>query len=107
MPTRDQVLSALQANGGDYDTAATVLGMWPGEAYLVATGMPADGSDAYTDDELRRAGVLPGSTQHLVSRHSPPHNPTRDDEVHRWVQARAQADPAMQAAARRAEEDAT
>ena len=107
MPTRDQVLAVLQEHGGDYEAASRALGIWPGRAYLIATGMPADGSDAYTEEELRRPGVLPGSTQHLVSRHSPPHNPTTDPDVHRWVRARVDLDPAMRAAARRAKEDAS
>lgn len=107
MPTREQVLAVLQDHGGDYGAAARALGIWPGQAYLIATGMPADGSDAYTEEELRRPGALGTSTQHLVSRHSPPQNPTRNPEVHRWVRSRVEADPAMRAAARRVKEDAT
>lgn len=107
MPTRDQVLAVLREHGGDYEAASLELGLWPGLAYLIATGMPADGSDGYSGEELRRPGVLPGTSQHLVSRHGTPLDPTTDPGVRRWVHGRVEADPAMRAADRRAKEDAS
>lgn len=92
----------LDACGGDYDVAARSLGIWPGQAYLVATGLPADGGDTSDESDRQRTGALNGSTQHLVSRHVSAHNPTAHPEVHRWIRARVDADPAMRRAGRRA-----
>lgn len=100
MPTREQVLAALDAHRSDYDAAARALGIWPGQAYLIATGLPADGGDTYPEEELQRPGALTASTQRLVSRCSPPDDPTSHAVVQRWVRARVAADPAMRAAAR-------
>ncbi|MDP5181823.1 hemerythrin domain-containing protein [Blastococcus sp. BMG 814] len=97
MPTRDQVLAVL-GGGTDYPAAARRLGIHPGLAYLIATGLPADGSDVVTEEENRRPGVLPGSTQHLAN--PPAHEPQARDVVHAWLRRRAQADPQMIAATR-------
>lgn len=86
MPTRSQVLELLDA-GHSYETASRTLGIPPGRAYMIATGLPADGSDAPHPDELRDKHVLPGSSQHLVN--PAPFNPTRDDAVLGWVRERA------------------
>jgi hypothetical protein len=86
MPTRAQVRELLDA-GHSYETVGRVLHIPPGQAFMIATGVPADGSGAPHPDELRDKPVLPGSSQHLVN--PPPVNPTRDDTVARWVQARA------------------
>lgn len=99
MPTRDQVLERLDRFDGDYDAVARSLGVWPGQAYLIATGLPADGGDTFPPGELHRLGALPTSTQHLVSRHSPPENPTTKPHVHRWVRRLAEADLPMRRAA--------
>ena len=53
VPTKEQVLAAL-GDGTDYDEAARRLGIHPGLAYLIATGLPADGSDVLTEEENRR-----------------------------------------------------
>jgi hypothetical protein len=45
MPARDQARRAYQ-QVGDYRSAGTELGVPTGQAYPVATGQPADGSDA-------------------------------------------------------------
>ena len=45
MPTRDQV-DALLDSGHSYETAARLLRIPAGQAFMVATGLPADGSDA-------------------------------------------------------------
>jgi hypothetical protein len=60
---------------GDYRAAGQALGVPAGQAYLVATGLPADGSDTFTPQELDRPGVLPGSTQQLVHESVPSGNP--------------------------------
>lgn len=99
MPTREQVL-ALVRERKDYELAARKLGIPPGQAYLIATGMPADGSDAYRATEMDRPGVLSGSTQQLVHHHPEAVGPDDQTEVHRWIERRVAADGAMQAQAR-------
>jgi Hemerythrin HHE cation binding domain len=97
VPTKQQVLTAL-GGGTDYHTAAACLGIHPGLAYLIATGMPADGSDVPTPEELERAGVLATSTQHLAN--PPASEPDAAEVVHAWLRRRAQSDPQMLAAVR-------
>ncbi len=86
MPTRDQVLELLD-HGHSYETAARELGLPAGQVFMIATGLPADGSDTPTPEELKNRRLLPGSSQHLVN--PPVFNPTRNEEVIEWVQARA------------------
>ena len=89
MVTRAQVLGLL-AQGSSYEQAAQALGIRPGKAYLVATGMPADGSNALAPEQRDLPGVLAESTQHLSN---PPHvNPTVKPEVLAWVAGRAARD---------------
>jgi hypothetical protein len=86
MPTRARVLELLDA-GHSYLTVGRALHIPPGQAFMIATGLPADGSDTPHPDELRAKPVLPGSTQQLVN--PPVFNPTRDEAVIAWVKARA------------------
>ncbi|HEX8158363.1 MAG TPA: hypothetical protein VF526_13345 [Solirubrobacteraceae bacterium] len=86
MASRDQVLELLD-QGHSYETAARALNVAPGLAYMIATGLPADGGDAPSQQELARKPVLPGSSQQLVN--PPPYNPTRKDSVIAWVRERA------------------
>lgn len=86
MPTRTQVLALLDA-GHSYEIVGRVLHIPPGQAFMIATGLPADGSDASHPDELRDKPVLPASSQHLVN--PAPVNPTRDQTVLAWVRERA------------------
>jgi hypothetical protein len=83
MATRAQVQRLLD-EGHDYVTAAARLEIPPGEAYLLATGRPADGSDSryFTDPR-----DLPSSPQRLVG--PPPVNPMRHPAVEAWVRERA------------------
>jgi hypothetical protein len=83
MAMRAQVQRLLD-EGHDYLTAADRLGIAPGEAYLLATGRPADGSDSryFTDPR-----DLPSSPQRLVG--PPPVNPMRHPAVDAWVRERA------------------
>jgi hypothetical protein len=69
MATRDQVLALLEA-GRSYEEAGQALGIPAGQAYLTATGLPAE-----------------GGVQHLVG--PPAHNPTRKPHVLAWVRERA------------------
>jgi hypothetical protein len=98
VPTREQVRKLL-GERPDYEQAGRQLGIPPGQAYLIATGVPADGSDALPDQWLaQRAGLLP-SSQHLAN---PPHeNPTAKESVRAWLRARAAADGQMREAIRR------
>jgi hemerythrin superfamily protein len=95
MPTKEQVLAAL-GGGTDYAAAAARLGVSPGLAYLIATGFPADGSDVVTEEENRRPGVLPGSTQHLANPQL--HKPERSAIVQGWLRRRVEGDPQMASA---------
>lgn len=99
MPTKRQVLAAL---GGslDYRRAARALGIHPGQAYLVATGLPADGGgDTFTAEELDRPGVVDGSTQELAYLDKPVHNSSEKPSVLEWIKQRAAADLPMREAA--------
>jgi hypothetical protein len=82
--------------GHDYPGIARRLGVPPGQAYLIATGMPADGGDTYTEAERQRPGVLP-SAQHLLGAEA--ENPTTKEVVLNWIKSRVAADPQMQTAA--------
>jgi len=86
MSSREQVLALLD-EGHSYETAGRLLNIPPGQAYLIATGRPADGSDNPHPEEERGKPVLPGSTQHLVN--PPAINPTRDPKIVAWVKDRA------------------
>ena len=89
MAGKDEVLDLVRS-GLDYEQIGARLGIPPGRAYLIATGLPADGSHALTDADRRRPGFVEGSTQHLVN-HGPV-NPTRREDVLAWVRRRAAAD---------------
>jgi hypothetical protein len=99
VPTRQQALSAYRESE-DYRAVGRALGIPAGQAYLVATGLPADGGDAFPPGEANRPGVLPGSTQHLVYEPVTVGNPTGKPETAEWVKQRAAADTPMQAAVR-------
>ena len=96
MPTREQVRRLLDG-GLDYEAAGKRLGIPPGQAYLIATGVAADGSDTITPEQTRRPGFLP-SSQHLAN---PSHdNPTGMGSVREWLRARVAADEQMRSALR-------
>jgi hypothetical protein len=102
VPTREQVRELLDS-GMDYEAAGRRLGIPAGQAYLIVTGVPADGSDTIPDgagpDGVREASryLLP-SSQRLSN--PPERNPVSKDSVRRWMAARAAADGQMQAAKR-------
>jgi len=86
MPTRDQIAALLDA-GHSFLTAGRALDIPAGQAYMIATGRPADGSDTPHANELHDKLPRPGSSQDLVN--PPPFTPTRDAQVIAWVQHRA------------------
>lgn len=86
MPTRSEVTRLLD-QGLSYEDVGQRLDIAPGQAFMIATGLPADGSDSPHPSELRDRPVLPSSSQYLVNPR--PHNPTRNDTVMRWVHERA------------------
>lgn len=89
MVTRAQVLGLVE-RGRSYDEAAADLGIAAGQAYMIATGTPADGSMALTPEERGRPGVAAESTQHLSNPEQV--NPTVRPEVLAWVRQRAARD---------------
>ncbi|MEU5312696.1 hemerythrin domain-containing protein [Streptomyces sp. NPDC021562] len=97
MPTRSQVLRML-ASGLDYEEAGRRLGLPPGQVFMIATGLPADGGDSLAPSEQRRPGMPREATQHLAN--PPAENPTGKDSVRRWLKDRAAADSAMAEAGR-------
>lgn len=94
MPTRAQVQQLLE-KGCDYPEAGRRLGISPGLAYLIATGMPADAGDVPGPEE-RSARGLAATSQHLANPR--PDNPTSAEVVRRWIAGRVRADDQMRAA---------
>jgi hypothetical protein len=86
MPSADQVLALLNS-GHSYETAGRELGVSPGLAFMIATGLPADRSSAPTPDEFGGKPMPEGSSQHLSN--PPAFNPTRQPHVVEWVAERA------------------
>lgn len=102
MPTKDQVLAVLSrrsdADGTpDYALIADDLGIPAGRAFMIATGVPADGGDALAPEDLERPGLLPGSSQHLANPKA--ESPSHASTVRAWMKRRAAADGEMQRAA--------
>ena len=90
--SREQVRDAAggeDASGGERQWAivASALGIRPGLAFMIATGVPADGSGV-PDLAGRIAGPLAiNSPQSLVNPRG--HNPLRNEPVEAWVRERA------------------
>src|SRR3954452_3187456 len=103
VPSEEQV-NELIAEGLDYPEIGRRLGVPAGQAYLIATGTPADGGHS-TDEPQDRPGTL-SSAQHLAN---PAHeNPTAKQVVQDWIAGRVSADAQMRSAgaARKAQEQA-
>ncbi|SDJ25913.1 hypothetical protein [Nonomuraea jiangxiensis] len=96
MPTKEQVLRLL-SRGHDYAEIAELLGIPAGQAYLIATGVAADGGDTVTRAQRDRAGMLPSRSQRLVNPREV--SPSARGDVHEWIRRRAWGDSPMQAAA--------
>jgi hypothetical protein len=90
MPTKDQVLELLD-QGHSYETAGRALDVPAGQVFMIATGLPADGSDSPSREELRTmTRPIPASPQRLVN--PPAFNPTRKPQLMEWVRMRAARD---------------
>ncbi|HVV12587.1 hypothetical protein [Amycolatopsis sp.] len=95
MPTREQVRQ-LAESGLGYEEIGRRLGIPPGLAHLIGTGLPADGGTAPEEREAR--GLPPTSRQWA----NPPHgNPVAKETVRQWIAERVRADAQM----RRAKQD--
>jgi hypothetical protein len=97
VPSYHDVTRRIRA-GKSVEDVGRELGASPGLVYMIATGLPADGSDTLGADDLARDVVQP-TTQHLVG--APVAHPTHKDSTHEWIRRRAAADAPMQAAAGR------
>ena len=86
MPTRDQVQELLD-HGHTYETAARELRIPAGQAFMIATGAPADGGDAPRSERAERSKRSPASSQALVN--PAQGHPTRNLLVLDWVRERA------------------
>jgi len=95
MPTRESILTLVRS-GLSYPQIGERLGVTPGLAYLIATGLPADGGDAPGWETDERPGALSTSTQHLSNPKSIV--PQRDEQTDAWIRERTLADPALRAA---------
>lgn len=81
-----------------YEEVAREFDIPAGLAYMIVTGLPADGSDVLAEDEIRgREGLLEGSTQPLVN--PPTDRAERGSTVKDWMRGRVAADRAMREAA--------
>ncbi|MFE4054055.1 hypothetical protein [Streptomyces sp. YIM B13518] len=97
MPTRSQVRRLL-SEGLDYEQAGNRLGIPAGQAFLIATGLPADGGDTLTTGEQHRSGMTQSSSQRPVNPAAD--NPTGKPAVRAWLRKRAGGDAQMRRAAR-------
>jgi transposase len=88
VPSRERVLALVQT-GHTYEQAARALGVEPGLAYLLATGVAADGSDSLSPEDRERPGLL-ASSQALAN--PPLRHTERKPETVAWVKARAARD---------------
>ncbi|MFI6759728.1 hypothetical protein ACIBF5_11400 [Micromonospora sp. NPDC050417] len=89
MVSKQQVLHLVDQGHG-YPEIGRILGVSAGQAYLVATGIPADGSDTVTTRQRKRLGMLPSRSQRLVNPREV--NPTHSERVHGWIRDRAKRD---------------
>lgn len=94
MPSKQQVV-ALTSQGLGYPEIGRRLGIPAGQAYLIATGMAADGGDTATAGDREHRG-LETASQSLAN--PPADNPTGKQMVHEWIQQRVAADGQMRAA---------
>ena len=96
MPTRTQLLERVR-RAHTYQEIGEEFEIPPGQAYMIATGTPADGSDVLTrEQEANRDGLVEGSTQHLVNPRT--EMPKHQKTVEEWMRARVAADEAIRRA---------
>jgi hypothetical protein len=84
--TRDRVRAAVAVEHS-WEVAAQTLGARPGLAFMVATGIPADGSGVPDLTGRTDPGPTPASPQSLVNPRE--HNPLRNERVEAWIRGRA------------------
>ena len=84
--TREQVFEAVKSERS-WEVAAQTLGVKPGLAFMIATGIPADGSGVPELGNRTGPGPSLSSPQSLVNPRA--HNPLRNDLVEAWVRERA------------------
>ncbi|MGH2861756.1 MAG: hypothetical protein ACRDLT_09680 [Solirubrobacteraceae bacterium] len=84
--TREQVREAVKSEHS-WEVAAQTLGVKPGLAFMVATGVPADGSGVPELADRLCGGQSLSSPQSLVNPRG--HNPMRNELVEAWVRGRA------------------
>ena len=84
--TRERVREAVRSEHS-WEVAAQTLGVAPGVAFMVATGVPADGSGVTELRDRTGPGTSLSSPQLLVNPRV--HNPLRNDLVEAWVRDRA------------------
>jgi hypothetical protein len=82
---RSQVLTVLE-KAGDWTAAGRNLDIAPGLAFMIATGIPADGSGVPAVPHITGAPDLT-SPQALVNERG--HNPLHNERVDAWMAARA------------------
>jgi hypothetical protein len=92
-----QTVLGLIAENHTYEEAAARLGVRPGLAYLVATGVPTDSTDGLSPEDLERPGLLRAAQQLSNPRAE---QPDRSSHVREFLAARAKGDPQMQAASK-------
>lgn len=88
MPTQARV-RALRDGGDDFATIGRILEVPAGQAYLIGTGSPADGSSATRPPEAD----LGTRAQALVNTREM--GETLRGDVHEWVRRRAYSDGSM------------
>ena len=84
--TREQVQALVSAERS-WDVTAQVLGVKPGLAFMVGTGVPADGSGVPDLEGRLAGGPALSSPQSLVNPRG--HNPLRNELVEAWIRGRA------------------
>lgn len=84
--TREEICAAVAA-GRPWEDAARDTGVRPGAAFMIATGIPADGSGVPELADRVCGGPAPSSPQSLVNPRG--HNPLRNELVEAWVRGRA------------------
>lgn len=97
MVTKDEVLERI-SRGESYEEIAEQLGIPAEQAYLVATGRPADGSDSLAPEDRLRAGMAVG--ERLPSRGPRPERLHSNGLVRSFLRQRVGGDLALRDAAR-------
>jgi hypothetical protein len=84
--TREQ-MRARVTDERSWEVASRGLGVRPGLGFMIATGIPADGSGVPDLAGRLAGGPALASPQELVNPRG--HNPLRNERVEAWVQGRA------------------